>query len=45
MPEQPIPDVRKSVTVPASVEECFKAFNHNTWFGAAVFVGVFLALT
>jgi 4-hydroxybenzoate polyprenyltransferase len=23
---------------------CFKAFNHNTWFGAAVFVGVFLAV-
>jgi 4-hydroxybenzoate polyprenyltransferase len=23
---------------------CFKAFNHNTWFGMAVFVGVFLAV-
>ena len=23
---------------------CFKAFNHNTWFGAAVFVGVVLGL-
>lgn len=23
---------------------CFKAFNHNTWFGAAVFVGVLLAV-
>jgi 4-hydroxybenzoate polyprenyltransferase len=23
---------------------CFKAFNQNTWFGAAVFVGVFLAV-
>ncbi len=27
-----------------SREGCFKAFNHNTWFGAAVFVGVFLAV-
>jgi 4-hydroxybenzoate polyprenyltransferase len=23
---------------------CFKAFNHNTWFGAAVFLGVFVAV-
>jgi len=23
---------------------CFKAFNHNTWFGAAVFLGVLLGL-
>ena len=23
---------------------CFKAFNHNTWFGAAVFVGIFLGV-
>lgn len=23
---------------------CFKAFNHNTWFGAAVFVGVLLGV-
>lgn len=23
---------------------CFKAFNHNTWFGAAVFAGVLVAL-
>ncbi|MFI6896641.1 SRPBCC domain-containing protein [Streptomyces sp. NPDC050256] len=29
MPEQPIPDVRKSVTVRASVEECFKAFTER----------------
>ena len=27
-----------------SREGCFKAFNHNTWFGAAVFGGVVLAL-
>jgi len=25
-------------------EGCFKAFNHNTWFGAAVFVGVLLGV-
>ena len=25
-------------------EGCFKAFNHNTWFGAAVFLGVLLAV-
>jgi 4-hydroxybenzoate polyprenyltransferase len=24
---------------------CFKAFNHNTWFGAAVFLGVLLGVT
>jgi 4-hydroxybenzoate polyprenyltransferase len=24
---------------------CFKAFNHNTWFGAAVFLGVVLGVT
>ncbi|MGE0800952.1 MAG: 4-hydroxybenzoate octaprenyltransferase [Lautropia sp.] len=28
-----------------SREGCFHAFNHNTWFGAAVFVGVLLAVT
>lgn len=27
-----------------SPDGCFKAFNHNTWFGFAVFVGVFLAV-
>jgi 4-hydroxybenzoate polyprenyltransferase len=27
-----------------SREGCFKAFNHNTWFGAAVFVGVLLGV-
>jgi 4-hydroxybenzoate polyprenyltransferase len=27
-----------------SRDGCFKAFNHNTWFGAAVFLGVFLAV-
>jgi 4-hydroxybenzoate polyprenyltransferase len=27
-----------------SREGCFAAFNHNTWFGAAVFVGVLLAV-
>jgi 4-hydroxybenzoate polyprenyltransferase len=27
-----------------SREGCFKAFNHNTWFGAAVFVGVALGV-
>ncbi|MFZ4756987.1 MAG: UbiA family prenyltransferase, partial [Burkholderiaceae bacterium] len=25
-------------------EGCFRAFNHNTWFGAAVFVGILLDL-
>jgi len=25
-------------------EGCFKAFNHNTWFGAAVFLGVLLGI-
>ena len=25
-------------------DACFAAFNHNTWFGAAVFVGVFAAV-
>jgi 4-hydroxybenzoate polyprenyltransferase len=25
-------------------EGCFKAFNHNTWFGAAVFIGVLLGV-
>jgi len=25
-------------------EECFRAFNHNTWFGAAVFAGILLDL-
>jgi 4-hydroxybenzoate polyprenyltransferase len=23
-------------------EGCFRAFNHNTWFGAAIFAGVVL---
>ncbi len=27
-----------------SRDGCFKAFNHNTWFGAAIFVGVLLGL-
>ena len=27
-----------------SREGCFKAFNHNTWFGAAVFLGVLLGI-
>jgi uncharacterized protein YndB with AHSA1/START domain len=29
MPEQSIPDVRKSVTVPASAEDCFRAFTER----------------
>ena len=29
MPEQPIPDVRKSVTVAASAEQCFRAFTER----------------